>query len=167
MLSASASIRNYSRTPRSLASNTSMGSFLGGKYEPISCSNMRTSASTAENATPLLSSIISGPVAEAGPVASRTWHWTVTAASRRKGSKQGFPRGYRLRQKQVKGFKTGDRVRAVVPDKLKTRGIHVGRVQVRKSGSFDIQTHEREVEGVNATYCCLVQRGDGYAYALA
>ena len=82
-------------------------------------------------------------------------------------SKQGFPRGYRLRQKQVKGFKTGDRVRAVVPDKLKTRGIHVGRVQVRKSGSFDIQTHEREVEGVNATYCCLVQRGDGYAYALA
>ena len=82
-------------------------------------------------------------------------------------SKQGFPRGYRLRQKQVKGFKTGDRVRAVVPDKLKTRGIHVGRVQVRKSGSFDIQKHEREVEGVNATYCCLVQRGDGYAYALA
>ena len=81
-------------------------------------------------------------------------------------SNKGFPRGYRLRQKQVKGFKTGDRVRAVVPDRLKTRGIHIGRVQVRKTGCFDIQTHEREVEGVNAIYCSLVQRGDGYAYAL-
>src|SRR5256884_8027239 len=97
MLSASASIRNYSRTPRSLASNTSMGSFLGGKYEPISCSNMRTSASTAENATHLLSSIISGPVAEAGTGASQTPHWPVTAANGRKGGQKrregGAPEG--------------------------------------------------------------------------
>lgn len=82
-------------------------------------------------------------------------------------TKEGFPRGYKLRQKQVRGFKTGDRVRAVVPAKLKTAGIHVGRVQVRKSGSFDIETGAREIEGVNAKYCQLLQRGDGYDYALA
>jgi RRXRR protein len=82
-------------------------------------------------------------------------------------TKQGFPRGYKMRQKQVRGFKTGDRVRAVIPTRLKTAGIHVGRVQVRTSGSFDIQTREREVEGVNAKYCSLVQRADGYAYAIS
>ncbi len=81
-------------------------------------------------------------------------------------TKEGFPRAYKMRQKQVRGFKTGDRVRAVVPAKLKTAGIHVGRVQVRRSGSFDIETREREVPGVNAKYCHLIQRGDGYDYVL-
>jgi len=80
--------------------------------------------------------------------------------------KYGFPRGYLMQQKLVRGFKTGDRVRAVVPDKLKTAGIHLGRVQVRKSGFFDITTRERVVEAVNAKYCHLVQRADGYAYAI-
>jgi len=42
----------------------------------------------------------------------------------------------------------------------------VGRVQVRKSGSFDIETREREVDGVHARYCSLVQRADGYDYAI-
>jgi hypothetical protein len=82
-------------------------------------------------------------------------------------TKHGFPSSYLRRQKQVRGFKTGDRVRAVVPASLTTGGTHVGRVQVRQSGSFDIQTREREVAGVNAKYCCLVQRADGYAYAIA
>jgi 5-methylcytosine-specific restriction endonuclease McrA len=68
-------------------------------------------------------------------------------------TKHGFPRGYKMRQKQVHRVKTGDRVRAVVKASLKTAGIHVGRVQVRTSGFFDIQTHEKEVEGVNAKYC--------------
>jgi 5-methylcytosine-specific restriction endonuclease McrA len=82
-------------------------------------------------------------------------------------TKEGFPRGYKMRHKQVRGFKTGDRVRAVVPAKFKTVGIHVGRLKVRKSGSFDIATCDREIEGVNANYCQLVQRGDGYDYALS
>jgi len=81
-------------------------------------------------------------------------------------TKQGFPRAYLMRQKQVKGFKTGDRVRAVVPDKLKTAGTHVGRVQVRKSGSFAISTRDRDMDGINAKYFHLIQRGDGYSYAL-
>ncbi len=81
--------------------------------------------------------------------------------------KYGFPRGYLMRHKQVRGFKTGDRIRAVVPAPLKTAGIHIGRVQVRQNGFFDIETHERRVEGVNAKYCHLVQSADGYEYAIA
>jgi 5-methylcytosine-specific restriction endonuclease McrA len=81
-------------------------------------------------------------------------------------TKQGFPRGYKLRQKQVCGFKTGDRVRAVVPATLKTAGRHVGRVQVRKSGSFAIKTRERDLDGISAVYVELIQRGDGYDYTV-
>jgi len=82
-------------------------------------------------------------------------------------TKYGFPSSYLTRKKQVRGFKTGDRVRAVVPASFKTAGTHVGRVQVRKSGSFDIETREREVDGVHAKYCSLVQRADGYDYAIS
>ncbi|HEX9130955.1 MAG TPA: hypothetical protein VF844_01545 [Ktedonobacteraceae bacterium] len=82
-------------------------------------------------------------------------------------TKYGFSSSYLTRKKQVRGFKTGDRVRAEVPASLKTAGTHVGRVQVRTSGFFDIETREREVEGANAKYCSLVQRADGYDYAIS
>ena len=82
-------------------------------------------------------------------------------------TRDGFPASYLTRKKQVRGFKTGDRVRAVVKAKLKTAGTHVGRVQVRTSGYFDIQTREREVQGVNAKYCSLLQRADGYDYTIS
>ena len=81
-------------------------------------------------------------------------------------TKHGFPRGYKMRQKQVRGFKTGDRVRAVVPAKLKTAGIHVGRVQVRKSGSFSLKTRDADMDGISAQYVHLIQRADGYDYAV-
>jgi len=73
---------------------------------------------------------------------------------------EGFPRGYKMRQKQVRGFKTGDLVRAEVSVPLKTAGIHLGRVAVRTSGSFRVG----KVDGINARYCILVQRADGYEY---
>lgn len=79
-------------------------------------------------------------------------------------TKTGFPRGYKMRQKHVRGFKTGDRVRAIVPGKLKAAGVHVGRVQVRKSASFSIKTHDRDIDGISAMYFHLIQRGDGYGY---
>jgi len=79
----------------------------------------------------------------------------------------GFPRGYKMRQKRVAGFATGDRVEAIVPARLKTAGTHVGRVAVRSSWSFSIRTCQRKVDGINAGYCRLVQRGDGYEYAFA
>jgi hypothetical protein len=74
----------------------------------------------------------------------------------------GFPRGYLMRQKRVRGFSTGDLVRAEVPEHLKTRGVHMARVAVRASGSFRVG----KVDGINARYCHLLQRSDGYEYAL-
>jgi hypothetical protein len=82
-------------------------------------------------------------------------------------NRYGFPRGYKMRQKMVAGFATGDRVKAIVPARRASAGTHVGRVAVRKSGSFTISTRAGNVDGVNAQYCRLVQRGDGYEYALA
>ena len=73
----------------------------------------------------------------------------------------GFPRGYLTRQKRIRGFSTGDLVQAVVPAPLKTAGVHVGRVAVRKSGSFRVG----KVDGINAKYLSLIQRADGYDYA--
>ena len=81
-------------------------------------------------------------------------------------TKHGFPWSYKMRPKLVAGFATLDRIKARVPAPLKTEGIHVGRVTVRKSKSFSITTHSGEVDGVNANYCHLMQRGDGYSYAI-
>ena len=72
----------------------------------------------------------------------------------------GFPRGYLTRQKRMWGFSTGDLVRAEAPAHLKTAGVHVGRVAVRTSGSFRVG----KIDGINAKYCVLLQRADGYAY---
>jgi hypothetical protein len=74
----------------------------------------------------------------------------------------GFPRGYLTREKRVRGFSTGDLVRTRVPEHLKTGGVHVGRVAVRASGSFRVG----KMDGISAKYCQVVQRADGYHYAL-
>ncbi len=74
----------------------------------------------------------------------------------------GFRRGYLLRQKRVKGFATGDLVRAEVPARLKTMGVHQGRVAIRATGSFRVG----KVDGINAKYCRLLQRSDGYEISL-
>jgi len=78
--------------------------------------------------------------------------------------KYGFPRGYLMREKGVKGFRTGDLVRAEVPASSKKVGRYVGRVAVRATGSFNIQTGDAVVQGISHTYCRVLQRGDGYGY---
>jgi 5-methylcytosine-specific restriction endonuclease McrA len=78
-------------------------------------------------------------------------------------TKHGFPRGYRMRQKQVQGFQTGDMVRALVPTGTKT-GTWLGRVAVRKTGSFNIQTNSGAIQGISHCHCVLTQRADGYGY---
>jgi len=78
-------------------------------------------------------------------------------------TKHGFPRGYLMRQKQVQGFQTGDMVRALVPTGTKT-GTWVGRVAVRKTGSFNIQTNSGAIQGISHRHCVLTQRADGYGY---
>ncbi len=107
----------------------------------------------------------------AGVVPGRLRRLSITAVGRgthcrTNWNKYGFPRSYKMRHKLVAGFKSGDRVKAIVPAKFKTAGTHIGRVAVRKSGSLSITTRTGEVDGVNAKYCSLVQRADGYDYAV-
>jgi hypothetical protein len=65
-----------------------------------------------------------------------------------------------MRQKRVHGFQTGDLVRAeVLREKL--AGVYVGRVTVRRSGSFRVGRKD----GISWRYCQLLQRADGYEYA--
>jgi hypothetical protein len=65
--------------------------------------------------------------------------------------------------KRVKGFQTGDYVRAVIP-KGKYKGTHIGRVIIRARGSFDIKTKSGKV-GANWKYYELLQPDDGYEYS--
>jgi len=76
----------------------------------------------------------------------------------------GFPRGHLTREKRVYGFQTGDLIRAEVP-KGKKAGTHVGRVAVRATGSFNIQSAAEVVQGIAHRHCRLVQRSDGYGYS--
>ncbi|WP_458526444.1 hypothetical protein [Onishia taeanensis] len=70
---------------------------------------------------------------------------------------------YLMREKRAKGFQTGDMVKAIVPTGKKA-GTHVGRVAIRKSGSFNIQTAHGAVQGISHKYCSILQRDDGYRY---
>lgn len=62
------------------------------------------------------------------------------------------------------GFRTGDIVRARVPSGKK-KGVHFGRVAVRATGSFNIQTPHGTIQGISHRFCSLAQRADGYGYA--
>ena len=75
----------------------------------------------------------------------------------------GFPRTSAKFSKSVKGSQTGDIVKAVVPNGLKA-GEYLGKVAVRSSGSFNIQTKTKVIQGIGYRYCHIVQRSDGYSY---
>ena len=77
--------------------------------------------------------------------------------------KFGFPRTSPKGSKSVKGFQTGDIVKAVVPTGSK-RGEYFGRVVVRSYGYFSIKTRDYLVQGIGYKYCHLIQRNDGYSY---
>lgn len=77
----------------------------------------------------------------------------------------GLPRCYLTEEKSVKGFRTGDLVRATVPSGKNT-GTHTGRVAVRKRGVFNIQTATGTIADVNWKYCRRIVAGDGYTYIL-
>jgi 5-methylcytosine-specific restriction endonuclease McrA len=76
----------------------------------------------------------------------------------------GFPRGYLTRQKRIKGFQTGDLIKAEVTTGKKI-GTYTGRVAVRASGSFNIQTGHSVIQGIGYRYCQVIQRADGYGYS--
>jgi len=75
----------------------------------------------------------------------------------------GFPRTFAKASKSVKGFQTGDMVKAIVPFGLK-QGEYLGKVAVRSSGSFNIQTKTKTIQGIRYRYCHIIQRSDGYSY---
>ncbi|CAB1129539.1 protein of unknown function [Candidatus Hydrogenisulfobacillus filiaventi] len=81
-------------------------------------------------------------------------------------TKHGFPRGYLMRRKSAFGFQTGDLVKAVVTTGKKA-GTYRGRVAIRASGSFNIQTGTGLVQGIHHRFCTLIQRADGYGYSWA
>lgn len=78
--------------------------------------------------------------------------------------KYGFPSRHVPRNKFVKGFQTGDMVRAVVTTGKKI-GTYIGRVAIRSTGSFNISTRNGLVQGISHKYCSLVHLKDGYAYS--
>lgn len=77
--------------------------------------------------------------------------------------KFGFPSRYVPRNKFVKGFQTGDIARAIVTSGKKT-GTYVGRIAVRSSGSFNISTISRLIQGIGYKYFSIVHYKDGYSY---
>ena len=77
--------------------------------------------------------------------------------------KRGFPRTRPKQLHCVKGYRTGDIVKAVVTEGKKV-GTYVGRVAVRASGFFNITTGAGTIEGINHRYCHLIYRVDGYSY---
>ncbi len=74
----------------------------------------------------------------------------------------GFPTKYIPRFKFVKGFQTGDIVKAIVT-KGKKIGKYVGRVAIRTRGSFNISA-SKLVTDINHKYCQIVHHKDGYNY---
>jgi 5-methylcytosine-specific restriction endonuclease McrA len=77
--------------------------------------------------------------------------------------KYGFPRTGPKQTLRVNGFRTGDIVRAVVTSGVKM-GTYTGKVAVRATGSFNITTSERTVQGIGHRFCTVVHHCDGYSY---
>jgi 5-methylcytosine-specific restriction endonuclease McrA len=77
--------------------------------------------------------------------------------------KFGFPSRYVPRFKFVKGFQTGDIVKAVVTSGKKI-GTYTGRVAVRSSGSFNVSSAQGLIQGINHKYCFSIHQKDGYNY---
>lgn len=78
--------------------------------------------------------------------------------------KYGFPRTGPKQARIVKGFQTGDMVKAIVP-KGKKQGTYHGRVAIRTSGSFNITTAHGTIQGIGSQYCQVIHHSDGYSYA--
>lgn len=62
------------------------------------------------------------------------------------------------------GFRTGDIVRAIVPIG-KHKGVHVGKVTVRKSGAFDVVSNGVKRQSIRWKHCTALHLKDGYSYS--
>ena len=75
----------------------------------------------------------------------------------------GFPRTSAKGARMVKGFRSGDIVKAFVPAGAR-QGSYAGRVAVRTRGSFNIATGARVVTDISYKHCSVLHRADGYNY---
>jgi len=101
----------------------------------------------------------------------QVYPWLITASGRqcrqmRNVDKRGFPVGKPKGPSRVRGFRTGDLVKAVCPSHLKAAGTHVGRVLVRTREIFDVVTRHGRVKDIPARCCQNLHQKDGYAYQL-
>jgi hypothetical protein len=97
-------------------------------------------------------------------IRSNTLPLTINAVGRQsrqmcRVDKFGFPRTKSKQARIVKGFQTGDMVRADVPQG-KHHGVHTGRVAVRANGYFRVG----KTDGVSWRHCRILHRSDGYQY---
>ena len=76
----------------------------------------------------------------------------------------GFPDKAPKATSMVGGLRTGDLVRAVVPASSVKAGVSVRRLAIRATGSGNVKTPQRLIEGIHVRYCQPLQRGDGYSY---
>jgi 5-methylcytosine-specific restriction endonuclease McrA len=86
-------------------------------------------------------------------------------------NKYGFPLTNKQGKQAAKtrspiqfGFRTGDIVRAIVPIG-KHKGVHIGKVTVRKSGAFDVISNAIKRQSIRWKHCKPLHRKDGYSYA--
>jgi 5-methylcytosine-specific restriction endonuclease McrA len=101
------------------------------------------------------------------------FHKPLLIKAESRGSRQkcltdkfGFPRTKPKAQKRVFGFQTGDLVEAKVA-KGKKAGHYTGRVAVRSTGNFNVKTQDKVMhQGINYKFCRIIQRNDGYSYAV-
>ena len=75
----------------------------------------------------------------------------------------GFPRTKAKGNKKVKGFQTGDMVKAIVTTGTK-QGTYIGRVAIRSTGSFNIVTSTQTIQGIGHRFCQMLHNADGYSY---
>lgn len=99
-------------------------------------------------------------------------HKPLLVKAESRGSRQkclpdryGFPRTAPKAQKRVLGFQTGDIIEAKVTTGKKV-GCYQGRVAVRSSGNFNVKVEGKIVQGIRHDFCRILQRADGYSYAL-
>ena len=75
--------------------------------------------------------------------------------------KYGFPRTSAKGPRTIKGFRTGDIVRANILSG-KYAGKYIGRIAIRSSGSFVISTNCTKFD-LHYRYCSIIHRADGYS----
>ena len=83
--------------------------------------------------------------------------FTILLKEREKGDSQEI-------ELKLNGFKTGNLVKANVAQGKK-KGRYFGRVAVRSSGNFCIDTTSGKVDSINHKYCKTIQSADGHNYS--